>query len=190
MPKQLLRLYETRKSDDFNDQESASSIQNSELLSANSQEFLKYLLSQVKRIIHGNRLGHWHSDPADLADNDLSLLGLYDLIETGIVIRVDLLDNHTDYIVIGDTAIDRKIELDYCYEMPIADRAITGTFVFNHNGVTVDLSNDYSFIEPEPSGVEFSADISGTEIRLKIVTKDVGENPTIKYMKKTIGIVD
>ena len=80
MPRQLLRLKESRKSDDFDDQQSPGNIQNSEVIALNSQEFLKYLLSQVKRIIHGDRLGRWKDNPANIMGHDISLESLFDSI--------------------------------------------------------------------------------------------------------------
>jgi hypothetical protein len=106
------------------------------------------------------------------------------------VFRRDLLDNSTDYIVVGDTSIDRKISLEYSYELPIADKALTGTFVFNQNGSSVDLDNWYSFLDESlTENVVFGAVIVGTEIRLTIITNSVGENPTIKYRRNSIGVV-
>ena len=105
------------------------------------------------------------------------------------VVRVDLTDNNTEYIVVGDKTVDRMVVLDYSYEMPIGGRAITGKFIFNQDGSLVNLDNDYSFVPPKPSGVTFSADLSGNDIRLKVVTNSVGENPTLKYRRMSIGVV-
>ena len=72
MPRQKLRLVESRKSDSFDDQKSAAQIAASESLSANQQEFIDYLLSQVKRIIHGDESGNWFDDPATKFSEDVS----------------------------------------------------------------------------------------------------------------------
>jgi len=100
-----------------------------------------------------------------------------------------LLDNSTDFIVVGDKTKERKVVLDYSYELPIAGKAITGTFVFNHDGTSVDLDNWYSFLDKSiTKSVTFGAVLSGSEIRLTIVTNSVGENPTIRYRRSSIGV--
>jgi hypothetical protein len=75
--KQLIRLKESRKSDAFDDQKSAAQIATSESTSENYQQFLDYLLSQIKRIIHGNDPGNWHDDPATVFGGDASLRALF-----------------------------------------------------------------------------------------------------------------
>ena len=106
------------------------------------------------------------------------------------VFRRDLLDNSTDYIVVGDTGIDRKIILDYSYELPISGKALTGTFTINHDGTTIDLDNWFSYVDESlEESVHFGAAIVGSEIRLTTITNSVGENPTIKYRRTSIGVV-
>lgn len=77
MAKQLIRLKESRKSDAFDDQKSAAQISTSESTSENYQQFLDYLLSQVKRIIHGDSAGKWYDDPATVFGGDASLRALF-----------------------------------------------------------------------------------------------------------------
>jgi hypothetical protein len=50
-PRQLLRLRETRKSDRWDDQKTPAEIAASEAVSGDSQDFLEYLLSQVRQIL-------------------------------------------------------------------------------------------------------------------------------------------
>lgn len=50
-PRQRIRLREVRRSDQFDDQLTPAEIQQAELLSADEQDFLKYLLSQVRQIL-------------------------------------------------------------------------------------------------------------------------------------------
>ena len=76
MPRQRIRLSESRKSDSFDDQKSASGIATSESSVDDHQQFLEYLLSQVKRIIHGNDSGNWHDDPVSVFGSDASLKAL------------------------------------------------------------------------------------------------------------------
>lgn len=81
MPRQKLRLVESRESDSFDDQKSAAQIASSETLSTNHQEFLEYLLSQIKRLQHGDDAGNWFDDPVTTFSEDVSLQSLLELIQ-------------------------------------------------------------------------------------------------------------
>lgn len=81
-PRQLLRLKETRRSDSFNDQLTPAEIAASETLAQNEQEFLNYVLSQIRQIIGTPRwkdavpenllsIAHYHNAfPAACLDTD------------------------------------------------------------------------------------------------------------------------
>ena len=105
------------------------------------------------------------------------------------VYRRDLLDNNTDYLVVGDKTVDRMVLLEYSFELPIANRAHVGTLEFNHNGTSIVVVNEYTFLDPVIDGIEFGADFNGNQMRLVIVTSGLGENPTIKYRRSSIGVV-
>lgn len=75
-PRQLARLAESRRSDSFDDQKSAAAIASAESTCENHQQFLEYLISQVKRIIHGDEVGNWHDDPVTVFGEDASLYAL------------------------------------------------------------------------------------------------------------------
>lgn len=77
MPRQYVRAPEIRKPDTFNDQHSASEIANAESSSVNSEDFINFIISQIKRVIHGDGSGEWHDDPTVVFGNDASLRGLY-----------------------------------------------------------------------------------------------------------------
>ncbi len=62
-PRQLLRLYETRKSESFNDQKTPNEIQLAESAAQTHQDFLEYMLSQIRQIIGTAR---WH-DPVPIS---------------------------------------------------------------------------------------------------------------------------
>ncbi|PNX51468.1 MAG: hypothetical protein BV456_03130 [Thermoplasmata archaeon M8B2D] len=64
--KSLQRLSQIAKPDSFDDQKTAIEIENSESASENLAQFFEALLSQIKRIIHGNDLGNWYDDPISL----------------------------------------------------------------------------------------------------------------------------
>lgn len=64
-PRQLLRLFETRQSESFDDQKTPAEIQTSETVSQNHQEFLEYVLSQIRQMLG---TANWHDAvPVNLA---------------------------------------------------------------------------------------------------------------------------
>lgn len=186
MGRSLQRLDAVAKPDSFNDQRTAPQIAASEVDSTDFGNFLIHVLSQLKRIIHGNESGNWHDDPASTFGGDASLWALFQSATSEL--QVDLLDNNVEQIVVGDATVHRKVVLNYSFELPIGNRALTGWFVFNHNGTVVDLDNQYSYTEPEIEGVEFEADISGNDIRLIVTTNLVGENPKLRYRISTVKL--
>lgn len=172
MGESLQRLDQIAKPDSFDDQLTAAQIASIESSAGDLGEFWEGVLSQLKRIIHGNQAGNWYDDPPSS------------------VISRDLIDNNTDYIVVGNITTDRKVVLNYSYELPIADKAITGRLTLNHDGSSVNADNDYSFLDQAVvDSVEMSAVIVGTELRWTIVTNGVGENPTVKYRRLSISVV-
>lgn len=64
MAKSLQRLKQIAKPDSFDDTKTPTEIVDSETASEHYGEFLEAVLSQIKRIIHGNLPGNWHDDPA------------------------------------------------------------------------------------------------------------------------------
>lgn len=107
----------------------------------------------------------------------------------GEILQRDLNDNATEYLVVGDKTVDRKIVLEYSFEMPIADRAHVGTLTLNHDGTGVVVDDFYTYVPPYIKGVSWGADFSGNNIRLIVITSGIGENPTIKYRRSSIGVV-
>lgn len=186
MATSLQRLKQIAKPDSFDDQKSAAQIANSENNSVDLAEFAEALLSQFKRIIHGNQSGNWFDDPTSVFGGDASLFSLFQSASPEI--QVDLQDNNIEIIVVGDKTVFRKIIWNYSFELPIGDKALTGCFVFNHNGTNVDLDNHYSYIPPEITGVTFNASIVGNDIRLTVTTNGVGEHPKLRYRAVTIKL--
>lgn len=76
MAKSLQRLRQLSKPDSFDDSKTATEISNSETNSEDFEQFLETLLSQIKRIIHGDQTGDWHGDPTTVFGNDSSLYAL------------------------------------------------------------------------------------------------------------------
>lgn len=58
----LQRLDQIAKPDDFDDQKTAAEISTAEVSSTDYAEFQEFVLSQIKRIIHGDHAGNWHDD--------------------------------------------------------------------------------------------------------------------------------
>ena len=186
MGENLQRLDQIAKPDAFDDQKPAASIATSEIDSTDYSDFQEFIISQFKRIIHGNQPGNWHDDPASVHGGDASLWALFQDFHE--IVQHDLLDNNSEYIVIGNKTIDKKIDMSYSFELPIADKSLVGLFTFSHDGANVNLRNRYSFVGPEITGIAFSASIVGDEIRLNIVTNGIGENPTIKYRRTSMTV--
>lgn len=73
-PKDLVRFKEVRVADLRNDQKTAPQILNADAASLTQEQFQEFILSQIKRIIHGNHAGLWKDD--FVAQNILSLQDL------------------------------------------------------------------------------------------------------------------
>lgn len=61
-PKDLLRYKEVRVADRRNDQKTAPQIVNADAASFTQEQFQEFVLSQIKRIIHGDQTGTWKDD--------------------------------------------------------------------------------------------------------------------------------
>ena len=177
-PLQQVDLDTIEVPDTYTDTLTASQVAAIEGTATDFLAVLFAILTQIQRIIYGDAGGDWKADPATVFGGDASLKALY---ERGDWDRQDLLDNNTDYLVVGDTSVDSLVTVQYAFRLPIADRGIRGVFTFLQEGATVELGDDYWYTTPEVTGVTFSASIVGTEIRLGIVTSGVGENPTLLY---------
>ena len=73
----MIRLDQIYKTDDPNDQLTAGDIAGIESSATDHLEFLSAMLSQFKRVLHGNQGGNWHDDPATVHGGDASLYALY-----------------------------------------------------------------------------------------------------------------
>lgn len=61
-PKDLVRFREVRLADLRNDQKTAAQISNADAASLTQEQFQEFILSQIKRIIHGDNPGLWKDD--------------------------------------------------------------------------------------------------------------------------------
>jgi len=75
-PTTLQRLSQVRKTANPDDTLDGDAIAAIEVTAADSEDFLKGQLSQLKRIIHGNDLGNWWDDIATIFGSDASLKSL------------------------------------------------------------------------------------------------------------------
>jgi hypothetical protein len=77
MVPQLIRQDALRKPDDPDDTLDASGVSGIESSAADQEEFWNGVLSQFKRIIHGDEPGDWHADPTSIFGGDASLRALF-----------------------------------------------------------------------------------------------------------------
>lgn len=101
----------------------------------------------------------------------------------------DLLDNDSTYIVIGDRTVDKTVQIEYSFQLPISGRQRNGVLTFSHDGLAPTLDEDYYYeTGDEITSVEFGAVVSGDELRVTIVTSSVGENPKLVYRRNILGV--
>lgn len=80
----LKRLRQIAKPDSFDDTLSAAAVAAIEAAASDFHDFQEALLSQLKRIIHGDAAGDWNADPASAFGGDASLKALYALVSGGV----------------------------------------------------------------------------------------------------------
>lgn len=101
----------------------------------------------------------------------------------------DLLDNDSTYIVVGDITSDKVVLVHYSFQLPISGRQRNGTLTVSHDGSTPTIDEDYYYeLGDEITSVTFGTTISGSELRVTIVTSSVGENPKLVYRRVRLGI--
>ena len=100
--------------------------------------------------------------------------------------RRDINDNATEYIIVGSVPDDRQIDIEYTIDLPITNKSQTGRIIIIQDSDGIDFDHHYSFASPEFDEVDFSSDISGTDIRLVIMCSGLGENPKFLYRLKSI----
>lgn len=105
-------------------------------------------------------------------------------VEAPTEVRVELSDNHTDYVEIANAETLSEIVIDYQLVLPIIDKRQIGMLSFFTEGNAVALEHEYSFYLTEVAGISFYALVLNDKITLKIVTDHVGEDPVFKYKKR------
>lgn len=146
----------------------------------------QYILDRIKRL--EDTIGHVHDNKSILdmitaygsgriitdAERDaISQIGSY--------FQRDFMDNTTEIIVVGNKTLDRMVIIEYTIESELQDIFQGGTIRILHNDLVCNLDN-YLFGCPKPiENLYFQSDISGTDIRLKLIAMGVGFNLKFKY---------
>jgi hypothetical protein len=79
----LQRLDQLHKPDTFVDTKTAVQIAAAETASVDMADYHEYIISQIKRIIHGDQAGNWHDDPGSVHGGDASLYALFNQTSCG-----------------------------------------------------------------------------------------------------------
>ena len=75
-PRDFVRYKEVRVADRRSDQKTAAQIANADAASNTQEQLQEFVLSQIKRILHGDRVGLWKDDFLTLGILDLQDLSL------------------------------------------------------------------------------------------------------------------
>jgi hypothetical protein len=100
--------------------------------------------------------------------------------------RHELHVSSTEYVTVGLKS-ELKILLEYAYYLPLSGRTMAGELTILNNGVAATAHNEYSVIVSDFDDVELTAEISGLNVVLKIVTPALIENPVLKFRRKAIA---
>lgn len=73
----LIRADQLRKLDNFDDTLNASAVAAIESSAVDMADFWTGILSQVKRVLHGDDVGNWHDDPASVFGGSATLKSLF-----------------------------------------------------------------------------------------------------------------
>ena len=100
---------------------------------------------------------------------------------------VDVVDNDTVAVLLGDTSEISQALLDYVYISQGTQKKHGGKLIVSHeNGVADVIHDEFSFKEgSEVEGLSFGASILGTSLRLEITASGIGENGKFVFSKKT-----
>lgn len=106
----------------------------------------------------------------------INLNGLYQGILTGPITVTDNTVVATTLFTL-DAATHPYAVIEYSCER--GGDARTGRMLVSNNGTVVGFSDDY--VETSPIGVVFTADISGSNVRIKFTSTNTGSNGSFKY---------
>lgn len=102
--------------------------------------------------------------------------------------RRDMNDNSTEIIVVGSIIQDRRVTLEYVVELPVSKKTQSGTIDIVQDPNGIDFDHQYVYAGTEMNEIDFSVSISGNDMRLEVVTSGLGENPSIRYRRRTTSI--
>jgi len=99
-----------------------------------------------------------------------------------------LLDNNTDYVIVGNTSIDKVVEVVYSLQLPASGKQLAGNIKILYDGmVDVEFIHEYDFMgTAEVEGVSYAVAKYGVELRLYITTYHIGDDPIFVYYTKSI----
>jgi len=96
--------------------------------------------------------------------------------------RLDGVDNSTDYVVLGAAASYQAFIFDYAVVLPVSGKSHTGKIAVSHEGASPTIARHaFEYATTEISGLTFSSDLNGGNIRIVFTKTAVGENPTLFY---------
>ena len=196
----LIRLEQVRKTDDPDDTLGAATIAGVEATAVDHLDFLKGVLSQFKRIIHGADTGNWHDDIGTVFTTDTSLKALHAraTLEAKYALANRL--NVTDITVAsaaksaGSISAVSKAELVDSEEFTINDGTRTVHFIFDQTGTYVPGGPGYdaTHVRLNVSGCT-DADsvvaviVAAINLATIDVTASTGTSPTVDLLHDVNG---
>lgn len=98
---------------------------------------------------------------------------------------MDMFDNSTSYIELGEIAVYERFNIEYVIQLPISGRSHHGMISITVLGpVTAEVTNheyEHPDSEPEIETLVYAADVTAGVVRLEVTCTSVGENPTFNY---------
>lgn len=144
----LIRIDQLRKPDDFTDTLSASAVAAIESTAVDHADFWTGILSQVKRVIHGDSAGNWHDNPEAVFGGDATLQGLYNRATLEGKLALVLRENMNDITVTaaqnwmaltGSTKPDKNIAISVSLDGAVTAK-LAGA-IGSHSLTQIDGSN-------------------------------------------------
>lgn len=121
----LQLLKQSAKPKALDDQQSAAQVAATEAAAANLKEFFDGMMSQMKRIIHGDDSGEWHDDISSVFGSDASLKAL--LAGSGSVVPDKLRSNTGEFVVPSGAAVRDLVFISGSLAATLADNSSIAT---------------------------------------------------------------
>jgi len=102
-------------------------------------------------------------------------------------ITVDVNDNTTETIVVGNKNSEFSIFIDFTIVKLTSLNTMAGKIYITHNGVNTNSDIEYINDLSDFAGISFDSRINGNDIELDVIATSVGEDlKIIYYIRKTI----